>query len=403
MPGTNGFFARNYLGFVLLISLILGGGTDQMLWSDHLLQILMLPLMITGFSKAGSNKISKTAQIIAAMAVLLIIVQFLPFNMGNNFPKTSDIPTAYNFWSNSIHRSLQSAIYFLPVLGLVFYIANLDDTELIGLLRFIFLGFLINLIVAIIWLSYSGRVSTDSILPFTITSALFANENHFATLCSMMLPILGWRFLVLKPQPIVFILYSLIVTGILFAVGSRAGMAFASVISILCLIWYITRNLPLRKKLIGVIGALLLIGISSSIFGFHELWADEKRTTFFATTWIAIKDHWLTGTGLGTFVQVYPIYEKTTDIFNKFVNHAHSDYLELLLELGVLVVVPIILFYARVLKALVTNPVDGILSLSLLIVLIHSAVDYPLRTYAVAILFSFATAIIFRRRSKPLL
>ena len=149
-----------------------------------------------------------------------------------------------------------------------------------------------------------------------------------------------------------------------------------------------------------MIGAILLIGIFSSIFGFHDLGADEKRITFFATTWAAIKDHWLTGTGLGTFVQVYPIYENPSDIFQKFVNHAHNDYLELILELGILVLLPIILFYTRVLKSLITNPVDGVLSLSLLIVLVHSIVDYPLRTYTVAVLFAFATAIIFRKRPK---
>jgi O-antigen ligase len=56
-----------------------------------------------------------------------------------------------------------------------------------------------------------------------------------------------------------------------------------------------------------------------------EIWED---------TWRLIQDHWLTGTGLGTFAEAIRVYQShLTDKFD--IVHAHNDYLELAGELGV--------------------------------------------------------------------
>ena len=42
------------------------------------------------------------------------------------------------------------------------------------------------------------------------------------------------------------------------------------------------------------------------------------------------------GSGLGTFVPVYAMFEKPEDASPTYVNHAHNDILEVWLETGVL-------------------------------------------------------------------
>jgi O-antigen ligase len=59
-----------------------------------------------------------------------------------------------------------------------------------------------------------------------------------------------------------------------------------------------------------------------------------RRTTMFRGAWHVFLDHPIQGSGLGTFVAVYPRYETGYD--GKVVDHAHNDYVEILAETGIL-------------------------------------------------------------------
>ena len=104
------------------------------------------------------------------------------------------------------------------------------------------------------------------------------------------------------------------------------------------------------------------------------------------------------GTGLGSFVPVYQYHENLARVTSVFVNHAHSDYLELLLELGAAAVVILILFLAWFIRRLVVvwrSDEAGFAfaraaSVAVAAVLAHSLVDYPLRTAAIAAVFAFS-------------
>ena len=57
--------------------------------------------------------------------------------------------------------------------------------------------------------------------------------------------------------------------------------------------------------------------------GRHKVWSDSLQAT---------GDFWLTGSGLGTFGQIFPIYRSFGGSISY--SHAHNDYLQLLIELG---------------------------------------------------------------------
>jgi O-antigen ligase len=93
---------------------------------------------------------------------------------------------------------------------------------------------------------------------------------------------------------------------------------------------------------------------------------------------------------------VYLAAEPLNDVSPIYFNHAHDDYLELLLETGF---VGAALFAAFALWLLAriariwTSRGDNMGAASTLIVLLlmtHSLVEYPLRTESLAVLFAFA-------------
>jgi len=84
-----------------------------------------------------------------------------------------------------------------------------------------------------------------------------------------------------------------------------------------------------------VLAAAIWLGIGPIIARFSEVDVTaESRRTFYANTLDMIGDFPLTGTGKGTYVHAYPMYEKVDDRLR--LSYAHNDYLEFSAENGVL-------------------------------------------------------------------
>lgn len=143
----------------------------------------------------------------------------------------------------------------------------------------------------------------------------------------------------------------------------------AAVAAVVVVVFYGSNNDLVREGAIE--------GLSRQDFLFHGL--------------TMIRDFAPFGSGLGTFVQLYPSYESADIVGTTFVNHAHNDLLELLIETGVFGLVAVALFllwYARrALSVWKTERSSPFLLAGTVIValqLAHSLGDYPLRTAALS-------------------
>ena len=90
-------------------------------------------------------------------------------------------------------------------------------------------------------------------------------------------------------------------------------------------------------KGIGVVLFVAFIAIGAQVIGKQvdkTVLGMEGRLKIWPATVEVIKDHPLTGTGLGSFQYVYPKYD--TGELPGYVNHVHNDYLELLSEQGII-------------------------------------------------------------------
>ncbi len=134
----------------------------------------------------------------------------------------------------------------------------------------------------------------------------------------------------------------------------------------------------------------------------------DWRLIFTRRTYAIAREHWLFGSGIGTFVPVYRLHEQPHDLLaNTFVNHAHNDIVQLLLEAGAPAAVLMLaagLWLAWRMTQIWRQPPSGISDLEqglaraatimLVLIAIHSFVDYPLRTGAMLAVTAFAMALL---------
>jgi O-antigen ligase len=101
-----------------------------------------------------------------------------------------------------------------------------------------------------------------------------------------------------------------------------------------------------------------------------------------------MRDHWLFGTGFGSFDAVYRIYEPTALLLPLYVNHAHNDWAQLVIEGGLPAAICLLGLMGWVAMAIWRiarrTPGSGALVVFwtawLAIMMAASTVDYPLRT-----------------------
>jgi len=130
----------------------------------------------------------------------------------------------------------------------------------------------------------------------------------------------------------------------------------------------------------------------------------DERILFWQDANVAIAQFWPFGSGLGTWVRVYPIFESLDVLGPTIVNNAHNDYLELVLEAGALALVPLLLFvgyylfgFARLLNSVRRGrpATMGVAAgFAILLVMLHSIVDYPLRMLSIQAIFGLLSALL---------
>jgi O-antigen ligase len=196
----------------------------------------------------------------------------------------------------------------------------------------------------------------------------YINRNHFAGLLEMILPFAvvlalqqvwrlrrrlsgepGWAKKALSSMEFPYVALWIFVAAVLFAAllfsRSRMGIisALVSLIAVLALAG--SGSLSMRARVavgalffLGIIGLAVWIGSDPVITRFEALGDQyshpgQDRVSIWRDTLRLIRLHPVLGSGLGTFTVVYPSVQ--TAFLSNFVDHAHSDYLQIAAELGV--------------------------------------------------------------------
>jgi hypothetical protein len=166
-----------------------------------------------------------------------------------------------------------------------------------------------------------------------------------------------------------------------------------------------------NKLILGAIGLAAIFSLQFALYRIQERFSDplqDARLAFLPTTSEAARAYMPLGSGIGTFVPVYAMFEKPKDVGEVYINHAHNDILEVWLESGVVGIALMALFLFLLIRRSIdiwrNPPADGANALDwslaraativIALVAIHSFFDYPLRTGAMMAIMAFSCALL---------
>lgn len=131
----------------------------------------------------------------------------------------------------------------------------------------------------------------------------------------------------------------------------------------------------------------------------------DLRFAILPTIWEMIKAGFPFGFGFGTFPEVYEMFEPTRMMQELYINRAHNDWFEILIEGGVFAGILALAIMAIVVRGALSNlkrilqprnETDLMLGASMIgmaVLLLGSLTDYPLRTPAAATVFAIFLAV----------
>lgn len=412
--------AASTLLLLLLSALWIAGGASR---PDVMGQIvsraaawLMLVSAILCGLRPGMSKAGPVAWLLLA-AILLVLLQLVPLPPAvwtllpgrEPFLESALGPAPWRPWSIVPWGTINAASSLIVPLVTLYLASALGDEERERLpsilLGMIFLSTLLGL-----WqfcgFSFSHPLVNDT---DGSVSSIFANRNHFALFLAigcLIAPV--WAFSGLQGRywraPVAFALVTLFALTIL-ATGSRSGI-LTGLLAIgmgLAFTWSDIRKAFRRAPrwvfpvlvaaILGILALLVLVSIAAdraeSINRAFELDpGEDMRRRGLPTVLAMIGAYFPVGTGFGSFDPVFRIYEPFELLKRTYFNHAHNDFLEILLDGGLpallLLLVALGWYIWASIRAWRAGPAyDGLGRLGsgmILLILVASVFDYPART-----------------------
>lgn len=407
MSARRSDWEKYLLGSVLFAALLIGGGTASGLYTDTVIEISAFIAVALAFSRTTNQPIPGSVLWLLFLVLALFSLQIVPLPAsliaGLRPEALLGRPWLIDetrFISIGVGRTIECLLYVAASAAFFLAMMRSRAEQVYGLLPFFFMGVMCNGLAGAIQYSLSDNISIEGLLPFTIYAGLFANPNHFAALLFVSIPFVIYYGL-FRGHLLSSAIGLVALLLLLLAAGSRAGVLIGLAITVISICFLSARS---RTSGFGVFA--LFVGLSVYTIGAwttinaKQIDPTFGRAEFARTTFDGIKENWITGVGFGNFQKAYQMYEKEEMIFSAYVNHAHNEYLEIAFEGGAVAAGLIALYLFLLLFAFAGIRRDSFQKaafLSTAFLLVHSLVDYPLRTAALAMTFAYMNAIIFHR------
>ncbi|MEW6107713.1 MAG: O-antigen ligase family protein [Nitrospirota bacterium] len=413
------------LSVILICSALLFGAVE--LWSSA---VILLSVFTIGlfwvlrkeYDNYGTDRIGYFILAVWAVFILFILIQSLPLPssiLKFISPSAFSMQTFYSpVKRDFMHISLypyKTGMELLLIVALftVFAIAmsNLKNKEnLIRALKvLVVFGFSLSIFAIVQKATWNGRLYWFRELtlggsPF----GTFVNRNHFAGMTGMLIPLGLGLALTRKSieKKALFGFITLIMAVALFFSLSRGGIL--GFFSGMALFSFLIIKSRVQTKKIWAIGFFLMVlavyllylGIDPIIDRFYKTdITGEQRLIVWSATLKAAKDFWFTGTGLGTFINIFPLYAPPG--MNSIYDHAHNDYLEFILETGIVGAILLAVFVSLSIYSIAKSSLEGktgILRIaavsSAFTMAVHSIFDFNLHILSNALLFSFVLGMV---------
>jgi O-antigen ligase len=260
----------------------------------------------------------------------------------------------------------------------------------------------------------------------------YVNHNHYAGLMELLIPIplvLSLSRLAPSKERLAAASAAALMAGTIFLSGSRGGMLALFAELVVLAVVLVKQRHDLRTAAALALFLLLVIGLLTwlggdelsrrlaSVHGSHTDISSDMRFQINRDGLRMFRQRPILGWGLGCFPVAYPQFR--TFYTNFFVNQAHDDYLQLLVEMGLLGFATLIWYLVVLVRKASPkiknwhSEVGGAVTLACLLgitgILVHSVVDFNLEIPANAALFyvicTVAAAgpmVVPKRKRKPI-
>lgn len=415
------------LFWTFLLFLLLAGGASR---EDAVGQIVIrscaFGLLIAHIILGQQSSIKSVWQpwLIVSCSIILPLCQMvipmthpvlLPYDHLSNLEGATS-----KVWSLVPGATLNAAISMTVPLAMLALMTSLPEDGKRGTVS----ALIVLVGISVLWglIQFSGVVISNGLINDTPgqVSGNFANRNHFALFIAIgcvLLP--SWAFDTKRPSasrmPLAVGLMLVFILTIM-ATGSRSGLLLCGIAILvgIGLAWG-----RLRAAMAGgprwlfpglMIGLALVvslvIGLSIAADRANSIQrivavdtGQDMRSRGLPTVLYLIGQYWPLGDGFGGFDQVFRMHEPDGLLKPTYFNHAHNDFLEIILDGGIfggLLLVGALLWWAYA-SAMVfwrgagAAGVRGRLgSAIILLVLIASVFDYPARTPMIMALLAVA-------------
>ena len=419
---------------LLALSLVLGGASRVHILRLAIVELAALPLLVISLNRLIRTGLWREHRFAlgllgAVAAIPLIQLIPLPPALWTALPGRAEMVLALQLaglqpgWAPltvTPDLTWQSALALLPPAAMFLAVLNASQLQTARMMWIYLAAAVASVLLGAIQLgSGDTRFYLWATTAAGSVTGFFANRNHLATLLLATLPfaaVFGAAILRRRSEnrlPLWFgaLFMGLVVVG-LAAIRSRAGVILFGPVAIASLLaaWIAAGRgrpgpglLALTGGVAAAIGAVAILALPPILARFDVQSAPEGRfegwpiVASASETWLPL------GSGIGSFDAVFRSVEPLEQLDPTFFNHAHNEYLETWLEagwLGAALILVFLLWYGRRLwSAWKAGPsrerdLQRAASIALLAMLVHSGVDYPLRTAALAVLFAFCAAVL---------
>jgi O-antigen ligase len=402
-------------------SFLFGGQSVEPMFVQSIPQavaVLVIVFLCISAPRASLARGAKPMLAIAGAVLALILVQLLPlpYRIWSALPgrdvavatlQAARIGTPWHALSEDPGATVQSALTLLPALAMLLTGVMLDRQGLKRVILAILVCAGASLLLG--WLQMLAGVQSALYVyggqHERLSIGLFSNRNHQADLLCLGALMAGAVLYALSPRVEILRRRGVLIAGLvaaLFGLGvlstaSRMGAALfipaAAVTIILTLIDARARKITPRN--LAAIASVAVVFAALGWAGFDQLLSRfqasvDLRDTIWPDAWYLAKNVWPVGTGFGTFDQAYPPIESLAGVTPLFINAAHEDYLQIAIEGGAPALLILLAFFGWFVLQLVRlargrgGMTGWFAATGILVLLIHSTTDYPLRTEALS-------------------
>jgi O-antigen ligase len=430
----------------LLLMIVIGGVSNpsaSMVAVQAIVSLVMLAAALWRLRQGFPGRLAVAGTVLAVLCFVLVALQLVPLPpaIWQNLPGRAIVVETAKLAGGSVDswRALSLTpdltklcfIALLPGFATFLAVMTLDrrDAPVIGLalvfaaIAGVMVGLLQRNAPVDSWLHFYGYRAGPSRV-----SGSFGNPNYFAAQLFISIPFLAALAMTMQDRMrmrgwLVFIfvaVYAGIILAGLAVVGSRGGvlLAMASVLLSVALVYRPRATGQQRKRSVLpliIIGSLLIFG-QLGMAGILQLASTDPladfRTTIYSVSLETMRSVFPWGGGFGSFVPLYQMFETPGTMISNYVNHAHNDWLEVVIEGGLPGAALLVMFLVLALAGVVTvlqlamdNSSNGYYraaAVALLLFMMHALIDFGLRTPALGSIAaaSFGMLLSARGRSR---